>query len=362
MLTWSACIATLDRQDVLMVALAHVLRQTRPPHQIVVVDASDNWEEGRARAESLVADRTDIELIYVTSPVRSSATQRNLGISMCESDIVFLMDDDSFLHDTCAEELLRVYDADRDEAVAGVGALLTDENPSVDDSTSANGGSGLARKKTGQSFVDRMSRTVRRTALGRWINRTVMFQNAETLFLRYDEPRERVVPPSVAHLKVKATPFMPGSGMSFRRSIAEVEKFDTALRYYAAFEDLDIGYRIARHGAILRAGGARLHHFEAAAGRIKRQKVIVFQLLNMVVFLKRHAKNPDAFQGAYRIMLMRRLLSEFLKDGLSRRWDFPQLAGVLVAMRHWREVWSRPANEIDSWYPDFQKRILEDMK
>lgn len=363
MLTWSACIATLNRHDVLMVALTQVVRQTRLPRQIIVVDASDNWHEGKARAEDILAGHTQIDLIYVTSPVRSSATQRNLGISMCTSDIVFLMDDDSFLHDTCAEEILRVYEADTDAAVAGVGARLTDVNPVADKVEASDGATpGLQRKGTGRTVSAGLSQRVMKTRLGRWINREILFQNAEKLFMRYDEPRERGVPPSVAHLRVKATPFMPGSGMSFRRSIGDVEQFDTALRYYAAFEDLDICYRIARHGALLRAGGAQLHHFEAAPGRIKRKKVIVFQLLNMAVFLKRHAEKPDRFRGAYRVMLARRLLSEFLKDSLSRRWEFPQVAGVMLAMRHWREIWSRSEEEIDSWYPDFQKRILEDIK
>lgn len=355
MLTWSSCIATLDRHDVLMVAIAHVLRQTRPPAEIVVVDASDDWEAGRRRAIELLKDRPEIRLDYITSPVRSSATQRNLAISRATSDVVLMMDDDSFLHDDCAAAMMAVYEADKDHEVAGVGATLVDENPAAGD------GGALGRKETGRVSTDRLMRKALKTPLGRWANRELLYQSAEMLFLRYDEPRPPVVPASVASLDVSAAPFMPGSGMSFRREIGNKEGFDPALRYYAAFEDLDLAYRIARHGAILRAHRMRLHHFEAAAGRIKRKKVIAFQLLNMAVFLKRHAARPDDFLPRYRVMLWRRLLAEFLKDGLSRRWQFPQVAGVLTAMRSWREVWRRDRDEIDTWYPDFQKRILEDI-
>ena len=85
-LSWSACIATLNRHDILIVALTHLLRQSRLPEQVVVVDASDNWEEGRDRALKLFRDAGDpVPLSYVTSAVRSSATQRNLGISMSVS-------------------------------------------------------------------------------------------------------------------------------------------------------------------------------------------------------------------------------------------------------------------------------------
>lgn len=358
MLTWSPCIATLNRHDVLMVALAHVLRQTRPPEAIVVVDASDNWEEGRARAEEMLTDRPGIRLDYMTSPVRSSATQRNLAISRASSDVVFMIDDDSFLHDDCAERLMEIYEADTGGEVAGIGATLVDENPAA---AGADGPAIPERKETGRVSLDRMARKALGTRLGRWINRELLYQSAEMLFLRYDEPRMRPVPDAVAHLDVQAAPFMPGSGMSFRREMGAKEPFDPALRYYAAFEDLDVAYRISRHGALLRANRARLHHFEAASGRIKRQKVIAFQLLNMAVFLKRHAADPEAHLPAYKTMMRRRLLSEFLKDALSRRWRFPQVAGVLTARRHWREVWDQDATRIDAWYPAMQKRILEDI-
>jgi GT2 family glycosyltransferase len=359
MLTWSTCIATLNRHDVLMVALTHVLRQTRPPAEIIVVDASDNWEEGRKRAEDLLEDRPEIRLDYLTSPVRSSATQRNLAIGRASSDVVFMIDDDSFLHDDCAERLMEIYEADAAGEVAGVGATLVDENPAAlpADETLA-----LGRKDTGRLSLRNLTRHALNTRLGRWANRELLYQNAEMLFIRYDEPRMRPVPAAVAHLCVVPTPFMPGCGMSARREIAAIEPFDLALRYYAAFEDLDAAYRISKHGAVMRAKRARFHHFEAASGRIKRKKVITFQLLNMAVFLKRHVADPDRFRPAYQVMLWRRLLAEFLKDGLSRRWQFPQVAGVLTAMRHWRDVWSRDRSEIDSWYPDFQKRLLEDIE
>ncbi|MGI1662020.1 glycosyltransferase [Palleronia sp. KMU-117] len=357
-LTWATCIATLNRHDVLMVALSLVLQQTRPPTEIVIVDASDNWEEGRARAEALLEGRPEIRLDYVTSPVRSSATQRNLAISRATSDIVFLIDDDSFLYDTCAEELMAVYEADPGRGIAGVSAQHVAVNP-VAETTSRD--AGLARKESGRRTQGRLAQVVLRSRVGRWINREILFQGSDVLFLHYDEPRELRVPSSVAHLNVTATKLMPGSGMSIWRDIALREQFDTTLRYYAAFEDFDVSYRIARHGALLRANLAKLHHYEAASGRIKRKKVIAFQLMNMAVFLKRNASRPDDFLSRYRVMLWRRLLSEFLKDGLSRRWQFPQVAGVLTAMRHWREIWSRDAEEIDLWYPDFQKRILEDI-
>lgn len=360
MLTWSTCIATLNRHDALVIALQHVLRQTRAPIEIIVVDTSENWEAGKAQAEALLSNRPEIRLDYLTSTIRSSATQRNLAISRATGDIVMMLDDDSFLHDDCAERVMEVFDSDKNGIIAGVGASIVPDNP-AEMLTNATD-TGLEQKDTGKKSIEQMRKFALSTKLGNWFNSAVLFQNAQQLFICYDEPRDREVPDCVSHLNVRPSVFMPGCGMAYRRCLSEKEKFDTALRYYAAFEDLDLAYRLARHGTLIHARAARFHHFEAASGRIKREKVITFQLLNMVVFLKRHAKDPNAFLKSYRIMLMRRLLAEFLKDMLSQRWSFPQVAGVLNGMRHWREVWSRNEKEIDTWYPDLQKRILEDIK
>jgi GT2 family glycosyltransferase len=361
--SWSLCIATLNRADVLLRTLVFAAEQTYPPSQIVVIDVSEDWQQTAARAAEMMATWPDIALLYQTHPVRSSATQRNVGLQLCEHGIVFMIDDDSFMHRDCAAQILQVYAADLDHAVACVAARLVPDLPADQhlsltqtDTNTAQ----LARKRSGRrSGTDGLKARILRTRLGRWFNRKVLFQNKDELFLKYDEPRDKQVPAGLSHLNVLPVSFMPGSAMTVRRDVALREPFDTALRYYAAFEDLDVAYRYARHGAVLRAVDAKLHHFEAAGGRVKRKKLVIFQLLNMVVFLKRHAAQPDDWICPYRAMLRRRLLGEIFKDALSGRLNFPQTAGVLTVMCHWRDVWSRDSEELDLWYPDFQKTILE---
>ena len=354
---WSLCIATLNRRSALLRTLVFAARQTRPPAQIVVVDVSDDWEESRAEVQRLLAPYPHIALDYVTSPIRSSATQRNTGIALCRHDIVFLLDDDSFLHPTAAEEVLRVYAADAPHEVAAVAAVLVPDLPPAPEGVAGQGP--LVRKDSGRRAGTGLKTRVLQTAPGRWINRKVLLQNKDELFIKYDGPRQRPVPKALAGCDVTPVSFMPGSAMTVRRAVALTEPFDTALRYYAAFEDLDAAYRYARHGAVLRANRAHLHHFEAAGGRLKRKKLVIFQLLNMLVFLKRHAVEPDRFVPVYRRLLRRRLFGEALKDLLSGRLTLPQARGVLVVMRTWRAVWARDASDIDVWYPELQARILD---
>lgn len=356
-LSWTLCIATLNRADALAVTIGHALRQSQPPDRIVVVDASDDWQASRDVVAAQV-DGTGIALDYRAATVRSSAVQRNEAVAAATGDIVFMLDDDSFMFPDCAAQILAVYGADPDGAVAAVSARLVPEIPP----DPADGGAAppqMRRKASGRRG-GRMAR-LQASRLGRWINRHILLQSKDALFLKYDGPRRPALPPGVAALDVTQRSSMPGSAMTVRRAIVQAEPFDTALRYYAAFEDLDAGYRWAAHGAVVQANRARLHHFEVAGGRLKRRKLVLFQLLNMVVFLKRNAADPEAWRGRYRVLLWRRLLGETLKDGLSRRFDFPQARGVLMAMRHWRAVWARDAAAIDAWYPGFQKTLLEEM-
>jgi GT2 family glycosyltransferase len=353
---WSLCIATLDRRAALLRALAFAARQTCPPSQIVVVDGSDDWDKTRAEAIRALEPWPGIALDYVAASLRSSATQRNEGIALCRHDIVFLADDDSFLHPACAEEVLRVYAADRAGDVAAVSAVLVPDLPPEPGEGPAEA---LERKPSGRRHGAGIKERIVRTAPGRWFNRKVLLQSMDELFIKYDEPRVRAVPAALAGQDVTPVAFMPGCAMTVRRRVALAEPFDAALRFYAAFEDLDVGYRYARHGAVLRANRAHLHHFEAAGGRLRRKKLVIFQLLNMLVFLKRHADDPGRFLPVYRRLLRRRLLGEVLKDLLSGRLTLPQARGVLVVMRTWREVWGRDTATIDDWYPRLQQGILD---
>lgn len=359
MINWSLCIATLNRPDALKRAIRHVLDQSVAPVQIVIVDASDDWQASHRAITKLLAANPAIRLDYIHSDIQSSSTQRNIGIQASIGDVIFIIDDDSFLYPDCAATVLVAYDADPDGRLAGVRMELDDQPPPLPDEVEAPH---LQRKPSGNrsGLADYKDRFLEHH-LGRWFHRRVLMQSVEEIFLLYDGPRQSPLPQALEATGAISVSFMPGCAMSVRRDIALAEPFETALRYYAASEDIDVSYRYARHGHLIHLPTARLHHFEAAGGRINRKKVIVFQILNVIVYLRRNANRPDDWIGRFRVMMYRRLLSEFLKDLLSGRFDFPQLRGVLLARRYWRQVWACPLNEIDTRYPELQRHILEQL-
>lgn len=353
--TWSLVIPTYNRRDVLLRVLPLALRQTVPPIQVVIVDASQDWDVTRQAVQGVAADHPGIRLDYLQAKTPSSATQRNQGVEHAIGDIVVMIDDDSFLYPDYVERILAVYAADAEGVVVGVNGVNVPRMPD------ARAVTGLARKADNQNKVRGLHRRIMRYRLGRWISSRILFQDINALFLKYEGDRTLRMPAGFAHLDVVPTTFMSGHGLSVRRPVALAEPLDRSLRYYAALEDLDASYRYGRHGILLRANDALLHHFEVAGGRVKRQTATAFQLLNMLVFIKRNAQDPRAWLGTYRRMLWRRLLGETIKDALLRRWDFPQARGVLTAMTHWRRVWNTPVEELDEWYPGHQRAILDSL-
>lgn len=355
MLTWSLVIPTCNRRDILLRVMPLALRQTVPPVQVTIVDSSDDWQITRQAVQAMVLGHPGIRLDYLQAWTPSSATQRNQGIEQAVGDIVVMIDDDSFLYPDYVERLLAIYAADTRGVLAGVNGVNVGTMPQAGMADRT----GLAPKAHGTDRTRDLRKRIMRYRLGRWISSRILFQDMHTLFLKYEGNRPEVVPPEFASLDVTPMTFMSGHGLSVRRPIALAEPLDRSLRFYAAMEDLDASYRYGRHGILLRANDAKLHHFEVAGGRMKRRTVTTFQLLNMLVFLKRHADRPQAWLGIYRRMLWRRLLGETIKDALSRRWDFPQARGVLAAMKGWRKVWNTPVADLDQWYPGYQRAILD---
>jgi cellulose synthase/poly-beta-1,6-N-acetylglucosamine synthase-like glycosyltransferase len=95
--------------------------QTRPPLEIIVVDASPGWENTRERVLREIASLwPGIRWHYVEAERRSSASQRNQGVRAASADVMFLFDDDSLMYPDCAAEIMRGYDADSGRSVVGV--------------------------------------------------------------------------------------------------------------------------------------------------------------------------------------------------------------------------------------------------
>lgn len=348
-LNWALVIATLDRIDILCEAVQLALGQTRPPAEVIIVDASVNLEEARQRVKAVLERFPDVRLEHVAAQEKSLTVQRNQGAALARADILFMIDDDSLMYPDCAEAIMRVYEVDPHQEIAGVQAVLADDLPT---GTTVS----MTRKEKGD--VGNLERR-QFVALRKWLRRHLFLMDAQALFIPYDGAYPyRPAPPDVTALSVAPSCLFHGCRMTFRRSVVMKERFESILRSYCPGEDLDASYRMSRHGALLTCHDALLYHYEVAGGRIDRYKVSHLSVLNQSVCLRLHARDAVRARRAFRTLMLRRIFAECLKDGLSRRWTFPQVRGIFSALVRSRRIWSMDLESLYSWYVTEQAELL----
>jgi GT2 family glycosyltransferase len=353
-MTWSLCVSTLNRADALEECVRRALLQTTPPERIVIVDASENWQASRARIATLVAEaKPPVALDYLAARRRSSAAQRNQALEVATGDILFFIDDDSWMAEDCAAQILETYASDPSGRIAAVAAF---------DATFADVYGG----KTGEMAEDlgsvspglsqRMNR-LRRSAMMRWVLREVLCFSNDGVFVEFDSDRREIVPPrqpSGAH-RVRS---ISGHTMTVRREVALREPFESHLLAYAPCEDLDASYRFSRHGVMYQQTLAKLYHHRVKTSRLKRKQVVALTLLNALFFVRRSSSQQAAHCAVWCVKLLRRLFADLVKDLVRRRLTFPQVRGVLLAGMLAPALMFKSREKLGDWYEGVQTRIL----
>lgn len=347
-LTWGLCIATLNRIDSLDSCVRHALAQTRLLDEIVIVDASEDWQQHHQRIAALVGDRAT--LTYLPAPRRSLTAQRNAGIAAATADICFLIDDDSFMHPDCAEEIMRVYEH---PDAASVLSVTASDGPAVS-------AEGLHTERKSGAIRDGKFNRYRQSTLFRWFWRNIALMAAEKVFIPYDGPYQRALPDRLARAGLAIVPVSLSSGykMTARRAAALAHPFEDGFQSYSPAEDLDFFYRLTRHGHLVRAINAKIYHHEVAATRIKRQTATLLSVTNIAYLVRKHSRHQARHQFLFAVMLLRRLLAETIKDLGSRRWGLLQARAILQAIPVSLEIFRSPHETLPDQYKSRQLEIL----
>jgi len=314
-LSWSLVVATLHREECLLRSLRANVQQSRPPKQVIVVDASADWQRVRKRALREIAPATpDVEWIYVGSARRSLPYQRNRGLDLCTSDVIFYLDDDAFMYRDCAEKMMRIYESDSRQEIGGVSAALAPAH----------------ENRIGPLPVAETNKTPL------WKGMLFALWDQERLFLPYDggyhqrplsteQQQQGLVPRSLFH----------GCRMTFRTSaVRAVGGSDEVLLRTAFGEDCDLSYRVSRQHALVMEPSALLFHEQTPVARTKRALNTTLVLLNAVALYCLHA--PAGRRRRSRILgfLSKRLALDAVRDGMRGRLNVPCARGALRALRH----------------------------
>jgi glycosyltransferase involved in cell wall biosynthesis len=367
---WGLVLSTYKRRDVLMLCLQAALAQTRPPAEVVIVDASTDWRETRAQViAELAPARPGVRWHYVEAERRSLPAQRNQGIALSTAPILFMIDDDSLMYPDCAEQILRVYAADRGRQIAGVGAVEAGSAPprAGDPATHAGLGAagdeaGPAARRGGRAWsagpVGPQNAVGRFRTLVRW-NVAQLFDRGPESFLPYrgswdDWP----VPADVAHLDVSPARALNGFRMTFRRDVIAREGFVGWFVGYAPLEDLDASHRASRHGMLVNAHGARLCHLTHPSGRQNHFSVAAQWVMSNAVLQAVFGNDRPALARAWRRRVTRFLILEMIKDVAKGRVTLPTFRGILHGARHLRAIYAMTPGELERWYPRVQAALM----
>lgn len=346
--TWALAIATYNRRDVLMQCLKLAAAQTRPPAEILVVDASKDWDASRDQVmNGLAPQHPEIRWQYEKATRPSAAVQRNQVSDLATADVLFLLDDDSFMYPDTAEQLMKVYDADVDREVAGVAAALAAKPPAE-----------AADEKAAEEIeAARVAPTVKNYSPIAKLVRSVLA--ADDLFVPYDEGWPGYwMPESVKHLNVGRRHLMAGMTMTVRRELIVEERFSEILADRSG-EDSDVTYRLSRRGAILTALDARVFHVGSPAGRFSSFSREVLYSMAPLVLHRYHSGDQARSKRLSKKLIRRKLLLGVVKDIKAKEWDLPRFKGAWFSLKRVNKVFKMSHEEIEAWYPGFQREIID---
>ena len=343
-LTWTLTICTYNRPNFLVETLRHALSQTRLPSEIVVVDASDTWEEHRDRVLSeFSSDWERVSLVYAPAKVRSLTFQRNQALGLATSDIVFSLDDDIYLYPDTAETIMDVYEADTKCEIAMVTGLFT-PGPYCPN----------AAPTPAHAFAD-----LKVSRLRAWIADQL---SLDSHFVPYSDPVDMgPVPASVQHLNVHPSGLVNGGRTTFRRKFAQKAGWTEVLRYYSTHEDSDFSYRMSLMGRLIVAPDAGFFHADGNERKISRFRVNTIRVRNLLALHVVHS--PSRLRSAGRcIASFAKFALLYMIIDLSRwRFSLPTARAYLYGIAHIPIFLFWPFSNFKKWYTDIQERMFRNV-
>lgn len=108
----SIIIPTRNRPKSLASLLTSILRQTRPPEEVLVVDDSDTDETAKVildRYFDFITKGITLKHVRGNRENRSITAAKNIGVAQSNGEIIFLIDDDAVLFENYVEEILKTY-------------------------------------------------------------------------------------------------------------------------------------------------------------------------------------------------------------------------------------------------------------
>ncbi len=329
-------IVTRNRPDMLALSLPLILAQTRLPERVIVVDGSDDPGPVAELLERIAAGSpTPVE--HVPSPP-GMTRQRNIGLARSAAEVVIFPDDDSLLYAEAAAEIMAAYERDAEGIVAAVCAA-----PALTPPTEVEG-EAVPTPPGSERLGIRLRHRIVET--GRLLNPFL------TIGTRLNA-RHRA-PPWLGESDCVTVPYMTGFRMSFRRN-AIAGGFDETFDRYCWFEDIDASFSAMRHGLVIAAHRALIHHHRVPGPRGAGRTIGLWAILNCGYVAMKHVRaNPRVFGEPWREVLRLRVycLGRLVAYTLAALKPFgrARLLGAMVGFARLGDLLAAPPEQLSERY------------
>lgn len=230
---YDVVIPTLNRPDTLRQCLALIEAQSVLPARVIIIDASDDHDNVKSKV--LAGRSQEIEYVFLRSPRKNAAFQRNYGLPHVVSDIALFPDDDAMLFPGTAAEILSAYQLDTKGQVAGVSGIAAVRHPLA----------GAEQLERSRALKDRIE-PVRNQLENRFMPKP---------FNSYPQSlwKQRDIPSWIDDDRYALIEMTGGLG-SLRAELVKAQGFDDTLGYgigYALHEDQELSMRLQTAGFVL---------------------------------------------------------------------------------------------------------------
>jgi glycosyltransferase involved in cell wall biosynthesis len=329
-------IATRNRLPALEISLPLVLSQSRLPRRLVIVDASDDYEEVSSTVRGIVAcSNAQVDLRVLQSDP-GSALQRNVGLALATSPVVLMPDDDALWFPRFSESIMEVYERDREALVGGVGGAESASPPPG----ALHGGDEPYRMEA----RDRVQSLV-----GRFLDLIEYRLFPDPIFVEGNERTgARPRPDWFDKEETRLAPALPGFLMSFRTDLIRRCGFDTILGRYALFEDYDASLDVLGDHLLVEARKARVFHYRAPQKRLDGAGWGAVQILNRAYVVCKHSLPRSRARRRLRAYSCYKLLRYALQG--QTRYGRQRAAGAMRALGLLGRLIEAPPDSLSETY------------
>ncbi len=344
-MNYDVVIATLNRPEVLKLSIPLILQQKRPPHKLIVVDASDNHKEVQEAVTEAVGESSCHLKIMHCRPNLSN--QRNKGLRYVESPVVMFPDDDLLWWPNYADSIMRIYERDTNGDIGGVcSRLISTPPPEVQTITHK------PYKMTVGDWLRQKTDRIRHKFDNRFCPDPLWIHGRSQWSVR-------PVPEWLGEENAALVELMGGARMSFRTEIIRQCQFDEDFCIhtgYSAYGDVMPSFYVLQDRLIIGARNAKAYHYRFPSPRISGFKFAFFTLFNRAYLICKYS--PPSSKARRMLKRFGRYKLALYSTAMLDSYGRDRVRGTLVALKSINKLLNCPIDCLRECYLKICKKIM----